>query len=69
MWDEVGQALKLSMTKMLSHLAGLLPGILALVGGAGGCRDCVGSSGYIAAVARRFRVRPQGHSMGLPGGG
>ena len=31
MWDEVGQALKLSMTKMLSQLAGLLPGIVALV--------------------------------------
>ena len=31
MWDEVGQALKLSMTKMLSQLASLLPGIVALV--------------------------------------
>jgi hypothetical protein len=31
MWDQVGQALKLSMTKMLSQLAGLLPGIVALV--------------------------------------
>jgi hypothetical protein len=31
MWDEVGQALKLSMTRMLSQLAGLLPGIVALV--------------------------------------
>src|SRR5258708_9680271 len=31
MWDEVGQALKLSMTKMLSQLAGLLPGIVALM--------------------------------------
>jgi hypothetical protein len=30
MWDEVGQALKLSMTRMLSQLAGLLPGIVAL---------------------------------------
>src|SRR5260221_75376 len=31
MWDEVEQALKLSMTKMLSQLASLLPGILALL--------------------------------------
>jgi hypothetical protein len=31
MWGEVGQALKLSMTKMLSQLASLLPGIVALV--------------------------------------
>jgi hypothetical protein len=31
MWDEVGQALRLSMTKMLSQLASLLPGIVALV--------------------------------------
>ncbi len=31
MWDEVGQALRLSMTKMLSQLASLLPGILALM--------------------------------------
>ena len=31
MWDQVGQALRLSMTKMLSQLAGLLPGIVALV--------------------------------------
>ena len=31
MWDQVGQALRLSMTKMLSQLAGLLPGILALM--------------------------------------
>jgi hypothetical protein len=30
MWDEVGQALKVSMTKMLSQLVGLLPGIVAL---------------------------------------
>ena len=30
MWDEVGQALKVSMTKMLSQLASLLPGIVAL---------------------------------------
>ena len=30
MWDAVGQALKLSMTRMLSQLAGLLPGIVAL---------------------------------------
>ncbi len=29
MWDEVGQALKLSMTKMLSQIGhGLLPGIV-----------------------------------------
>ena len=31
MWDEVGQALRLSMTKMLSQLASLLPGIVALM--------------------------------------
>ena len=31
MWDEVGQALRLSMTRMLSHLASLLPGIVALL--------------------------------------
>src|ERR1700722_20115887 len=31
MWDEVGQALSNSMTKMLSQLASLLPGIVALV--------------------------------------
>jgi hypothetical protein len=31
MWDEVGQALRLSMTKMLSQLASLLPGIVALI--------------------------------------
>src|ERR1700722_16287221 len=31
MWDEVGQALRLSMTKMLSQLASLLPGIAALM--------------------------------------
>jgi hypothetical protein len=31
MWDQVGQALRLSMTKMLSQLAGLLPGIVALL--------------------------------------
>jgi hypothetical protein len=31
MWDEVGQALRLSMTRMLSQLASLLPGIVALV--------------------------------------
>jgi len=30
MWDQVGQALSNSMTKMLSQLAGLLPGIVAL---------------------------------------
>jgi hypothetical protein len=31
MWDEVGQALSHSMTKMLSQLASLLPGIVALM--------------------------------------
>src|SRR5579864_5130038 len=31
MWDEVGQALRLSMTKMLSQLVSLLPGIVALM--------------------------------------
>jgi hypothetical protein len=31
MWDEVGQALSQSMTKMLSQLASLLPGIVALL--------------------------------------
>jgi hypothetical protein len=31
MWDQVGQALRLSMTKMLSQVASLLPGILALL--------------------------------------
>ena len=31
MWDQVEQALRLSMTKMLSQLASLLPGIAALV--------------------------------------
>jgi hypothetical protein len=31
MWDEVGQALRLSMTKTLSQLASLLPGIVALL--------------------------------------
>jgi hypothetical protein len=31
MWDQVGQALKLSMTKMLSQWASLVPGIVALV--------------------------------------
>ena len=31
MWDQVGQALKLSMTKMLSQLASLLTGIVALL--------------------------------------
>ena len=31
MWDQVGQALRLSMTKMLSQVASLLPGILALM--------------------------------------
>src|SRR5579872_1551506 len=31
MWDQVGQALRLSMTKMLSQLASLLPGIVALL--------------------------------------
>jgi hypothetical protein len=31
MWDEVGQALRLSMTKMLSQFASLLPGIAALL--------------------------------------
>jgi hypothetical protein len=31
MWDEVGQALSHSMTRMLSQLASLLPGIVALL--------------------------------------
>ena len=31
MWDEVGQALSTSMTRMLSKLAGLLPGTVALI--------------------------------------
>src|SRR5580704_446675 len=31
MWDQVGQALSNSMTRMLSQLASLLPGIVALV--------------------------------------
>jgi hypothetical protein len=31
MWDEVGQALNQSMTKMLSQIASLLPGIVALL--------------------------------------
>jgi hypothetical protein len=31
MWDEVGQALSHSMTRMLSQIASLLPGILALM--------------------------------------
>jgi len=31
MWDEVGQALNQSMTRMLSQFASLLPGILALM--------------------------------------
>ena len=31
MWDQVGQALSHSMTRMLSQFAGLLPGIAALV--------------------------------------
>ena len=31
MWDQVGQALRLSMTKMLSQLASLLPGVVALM--------------------------------------
>jgi hypothetical protein len=31
MWDQVGQALSQSMTRMLSQLASLLPGIVALV--------------------------------------
>ena len=31
MWDQVGQALSHSMTKMLSQLASLVPGIVALV--------------------------------------
>jgi hypothetical protein len=31
MWDEVGQALSHSMTKMLSQVASLLPGIVALM--------------------------------------
>lgn len=31
MWDQIGQALSHSMTKMLSQLASLLPGIVALI--------------------------------------
>ena len=31
MWDQVGQALSTSMTSMLSKLAGLLPGTVALI--------------------------------------
>jgi hypothetical protein len=31
MWDQVGQALSNSMTRMLSHTVSLLPGILALI--------------------------------------
>ena len=31
MWDQVGQALSSSMTRMLSQLASLLPGIVALM--------------------------------------
>jgi len=31
MWEQVGQALRLSMTKMLSQLASLLPGVVALM--------------------------------------
>src|ERR1035441_9389272 len=31
MWDQVGQALNHSMTRMLSQLASLLPGIIALL--------------------------------------
>lgn len=31
MWNEVGQSLSLSMTKMLDQFASLLPGVLALI--------------------------------------
>ena len=31
MWEQVGQSLSGSMTRMLSHLASLLPGIIALI--------------------------------------
>ena len=54
MWDEVGQALRMSMTKMLSQLASLLPGIVALL-------TALLVSALIAwafsAVLRRFLTR------------
>ena len=31
MWNEVGQALRLAMTRMLDQLVSLLPGIMALI--------------------------------------
>ena len=70
MWDEVGQALSHSMTKMLSQLASLLPGIVALM-------TALFVSALIAwalaAILRRslagFDFDRQGRSMGFPGAG
>ena len=70
MWDEVGQALSHSMTKMLSQFASLLPGILALMTAlVVSAADRLGFCGDSAAVADRFRFRPQSCAMGLPGAG
>lgn len=54
MWDEVGQALRLSMTKMLSQLASLLPGIVALLTA---LLVSVLIAWALAAVLRRFLAR------------
>jgi hypothetical protein len=54
MWDEVGQALRLSMTKMLSQLASLLPGIMALMTA---LIVSVFIAWILSAILRRFLAR------------
>ena len=54
MWDEVGQALRLSMTKMLSQLASLLPGIMALMTA---LIVSVFVAWILSAILRRFLAR------------
>jgi Mechanosensitive ion channel, conserved TM helix len=50
MWDQVGQALRLSMTKMLSQIASLLPGAVALLTA---LIFSVGIAWVLAAILRR----------------
>ena len=54
MWDQVGDALRLSMTKMLSQLASLLPGIVALLTA---LIVSVALAWILSAILRRSLVR------------
>ena len=55
MWNEVGQALRLAMTRMLDQLVNLLPGIMALIAAlVVSSPDRVGYCGDPQAIARRL---------------